>query len=248
MSTVKHDLERAAAAVRQALGASGRLTVLTGAGISAESGLSTFRDAGGLWKEHRLEDLATPEGFARDPRLVQDFYNARRRKLQTVAPNPAHLALARLEARMGERLTLVTQNVDDLHERGGSSRVLHMHGELLKARCMRCQHVLPWTADIRPEDACALCGAGLRPHVVWFGENPYFFHREIPRALEAEVFVSIGTSGTVYPAAGMVAEARAHGRLTVELNLEPSGNHHLFDWCVLGPAGTVVPQFVEEIG
>jgi NAD-dependent deacetylase len=224
----------------------GRVTVLTGAGISAESGIRTFRDSGGLWEEHSIEDVATPEGFARNPDLVQRFYNERRRKLREVQPNAAHRALADLEVALGDRFVLITQNVDDLHERAGSRRVLHMHGELLKARCVACEEIIPWTKDIGPSDRCR-CGAGLRPHIVWFGEMPFFMRREIPAALRADVFASIGTSGTVYPAAGFVAEARANGARTVEVNLEPSENHHLFDVVLAGKATEKVPEFIAAI-
>jgi NAD-dependent protein deacetylase/lipoamidase len=229
------------------VGRGGRIAVLTGAGISAESGISTFRDAGGLWERHSIEDVATPEGFARDPELVQRFYNQRRRRLPEVNPNAAHLALARLEEALGERLTLITQNVDDLHERAGSRRVLHMHGELLKARCCRCEAVSAWPGDIAPHDRCPSCGAGLRPHVVWFGEMPFFMDREIPEALGSEVFVSIGTSGVVYPAAGFVAEARRNGALTVEINLEPTPNARLFQLTLAGKASERVPEFVAAV-
>lgn len=220
----------------------GRITVLTGAGISAESGIRTFRDAGGLWENHSLEEVATPAGFGRDPALVHRFYNERRRQLHQVQPNAAHHALAEMEARLGERFTLITQNIDDLHERAGSRRVLHMHGEILKARCTRCGSVLFWPGDLGPQDRCASCGSPLRPHVVWFGEMPFHMEREIPVALTAEVFVSIGTSGVVYPAAGFVAEVRAEGGLTVEVNLEPSANRELFDVVLLGKATEKVPE------
>jgi len=225
----------------------GRITALTGAGVSAESGVPTFRDSGGLWENHSLEDVATPEGFQRDPDLVQRFYNERRRKLRAVEPNAAHRALAELESRLGERFTLITQNIDDLHERAGSRRVLHMHGEIRKARCGRCEAAFAWTEDITAADRCARCGGGLRPHVVWFGEMPFLMEREIPRALEAEVFVSIGTSGTVYPAAGFVQEARAHGALTVEVNLEPSLNARRFDLALIGKATERVPELVRAV-
>ncbi len=225
----------------------GRIAVLTGAGISAESGLRTFRDSGGLWENHSIEDVATPEGFARDPALVERFYNERRRRLREVEPNAAHLALARLEEALGERLTLITQNVDDLHERAGSRRVLHMHGELLKARCAACAEVLPWPGDIAAADRCAACGGGLRPHVVWFGEMPFFMDREIPEALLSRVFVAIGTSGVVYPAAGFVAQARRNGALTVEINLEPSANALLFDLTLAGKATERVPELAEAL-
>jgi NAD-dependent deacetylase len=231
----------------KALGSAGQLTALTGAGISAESGLPTFRGAGGLWEGRPVEEVATPEAYARQPRLVLDFYNARRRQLQQVAPNPAHLALARLEAAFGDRFTLITQNVDDLHERAGSRRVLHMHGELLRARCAHCSHLLRWTGDITTEDACELCGGPIRPHIVWFGEAPFFMEEEIPRALEAEVFLSIGTSGTVYPAAGFVSAAKLAGSFTVEVNLEPSDNAPFFDLRIAGEAGKKLPALVEAL-
>jgi NAD-dependent deacetylase len=224
----------------------GGITVLTGAGISAESGLRTFRDAGGLWENHRLEDVATPEAFARDPDLVQRFYNERRRSLKTVEPNAAHRALAELEAALGDRFTLITQNIDDLHERAGSRRVLHMHGELRKVRCLRCAAALVWHEDITRSDRCS-CGGGLRPHVVWFGEMPFGLDEEIPAALRARVFASIGTSGVVYPAAGFVAEARRNGAITLEANLEPSQNVRLFHAALRGPATQTVPELAWAI-
>jgi NAD-dependent deacetylase len=224
----------------------GRVVALTGAGISAESGIRTFRDSGGLWEEHSIEDVATPRGFARDPDLVQRFYNERRRKLRDAAPNAAHRALAGLEARLGDRFVLITQNVDDLHERGGSRRVIHMHGELLKARCVRCGDVIPWTGDIGPADRCR-CGSGLRPHVVWFEEMPLCMEAEIPAALRAEVFVSIGTSGVVYPAAGFVSVARSHGAITVEVNLEPTDRPGLFDFVLAGKATEKVPELAAAL-
>jgi NAD-dependent deacetylase len=226
----------------------GRLTVLTGAGISAESGIRTFRDSGGLWEEHSLEEVATPEGFARDPALVHRFYNERRRQLPLVEPNAAHRALAELEARLGERFTLITQNVDDLHERAGSRRVLHMHGEILKARCARCEEVLEWRGDLSTSERCSGCGGKLRPHVVWFGEMPFYMEEEIPRALEAEVFAAIGTSGLVYPAAGFAAQAKAAGALTVEINLEPTPHFHLFDVALVGKATVKVPELARAVG
>lgn len=233
--------------LRQALGTTGRLAVLTGAGISAESGIATFRSSGGLWEKHRIEDVATPSGFARNPQLVLDFYNGRRRKLHEALPNPAHTALARLERHLGERFTLITQNVDDLHERAGSKRVFHMHGELLKARCVECGEVVRWEEDLSIDEACECCGGRMRPHIVWFEEIPLYLDDEIPRALDSEVFLCIGTSGSVYPAAGMVREARRRKHLTVELNLEPGENSDFFEHHVLGPAGTTVPLLVSEI-
>jgi NAD-dependent deacetylase len=225
-----------------------RIVILTGAGISAESGIDTFRSAGGLWEQHRVEDVATPEGFARNPNLVLNFYDMRRAALANVAPNPAHMALARLEREFGGELLLVTQNVDDLHERGGSARVLHMHGELKSALCTSCETRAPWLATMIDRPPCPVCRAPtLRPDVVWFGEMPYQMGR-IYQALETcDLFVSIGTSGAVYPAAGFVQEARAGGARTLELNLEPSEGSRLFHDSRLGPASVVVPAWVEEV-
>ncbi len=224
------------------------IVILTGAGISAESGIDTFRSAGGLWEQHRVEDVATPEGFARNPNLVLNFYDMRRAALANVAPNPAHAALARLEREFAGDLLLVTQNVDDLHERSGSARVLHMHGELKSALCTSCETRTPWHGTMIDRPPCPVCRAPtLRPDVVWFGEMPYEMGR-IYRALETcDLFVSIGTSGAVYPAAGFVAEARANGARTLELNLEPSEGSRLFHETRLGPAGMLVPQWVDEV-
>jgi NAD-dependent deacetylase len=228
--------------------------VLTGAGISAESGLGTFRDkqGEGIWAKFDPMKLATPEGFARDPETVLAFYDLRRRNLLNAKPNAAHFALARLEAALAKRggaLTLVTQNIDDLHERAGSERVIHMHGELLKARCGRCESVHLWLDDLTVTQPCPACGhAGtMRPHVVWFGEMPLAMD-VIDRALrKADLFVAIGTSGAVYPAAGFVAEARAYGMPTCEINLEAADNADVFDDQRLGPASETVPAWVEEL-
>jgi NAD-dependent deacetylase len=226
------------------------VVILTGAGISRESGLATFRDADGLWARVRIEDVATPEAFARDPARVQGFYNARRAQLRdpAVAPNAAHRALARLEREWPGEVLLVTQNVDDLHERAGSTRLLHMHGELMKARCLACGAASPWREDIAPASACPACGAAgrLRPHVVWFGEMPLGMEAIAEALGRCGLFVSIGTSGNVYPAAGFVAEVQGRAR-TVELNLEPSEGAGLFDEAVHGPATEVVPAFVEAL-
>ncbi len=227
------------------------IVVLTGAGVSKESGLSTFRDADGIWATVRIEDVATPEAFVRDPARVHAFYNARRRGLldAKVAPNAAHLALARLEREWPGRVLLVTQNIDDLHERAGSRNLRHMHGEMLKARCARCDEIRPWRFDLSLDLACDACGqtGGLRPHVVWFGEMPLDMD-EIYATLDAcNLFVSIGTSGNVYPAAGFVAEARAAGAHTVELNLEPSEGHSLFEERTYGPASKIVPAYVARL-
>jgi len=224
------------------------IVILTGAGISAESGIDTFRAAGGLWEQHRVEDVATPEGFARDPDLVLNFYDMRRAALESVEPNPAHAALARLERAFAGELLLVTQNVDDLHERGGSERVLHMHGELKSALCTTCGMRSAWVGPMIDRPPCPVCRAPtLRPDVVWFGEMPYQMAR-IYQALETcDLFVSIGTSGAVYPAAGFVAEARAIGARCLELNLEPSEGSRLFHETRLGPASVVVPAWVDEV-
>jgi NAD-dependent deacetylase len=226
-----------------------RIVVLTGAGISADSGVSTFRDAGGVWSKYDWQEVATPEGFAANPALVHSFYNARRAGVLSARPNAAHEALARLEARFGERLTLVTQNVDDLHERAGSRRVIHMHGEILKARCASCAAVHQWPDDLLFETPCPACGEDgvMRPDVVWFGEFPAFMDEIAAAISRADLFVSIGTSGNVYPAAGFVAEARAYGISSVELNLEPSENAWAFTDARYGRASEIVPPWVDAI-
>lgn len=228
-----------------------RIVVLTGSGVSAESGLSTFRDPGGVWAKYDYREVATPEGFAADPGLVHAFYNQRRRAVGVVSPNAAHIALAALEsglAARGGRLTLVTQNVDDLHERAGSKNLLHMHGEIMKARCGSCGDVGPWTDDLSVETECSVCAAaaGMRPHVVWFGEIPLYMEEIAGAIASADHFVSIGTSGAVYPAAGFVAEARRLGIPCTELNLEPSENAFAFTASRYGRASEIVPPWVEE--
>jgi NAD-dependent deacetylase len=225
-----------------------RIVVLTGAGVSAESGVPTFRDADGLWEGHRVEDVATPEGYDADPALVHAFYDARRAALADVAPNPAHLALGRLESVLGDDLTIVTQNVDDLHERGGAHHVLHMHGELLSAWCRACGHRFRWAGTLADRPACPGCGVSeLRPDIVWFGEMPYEMDRISAAIADADLFVSIGTSGAVYPAAGFVIEARARGIRSLEINLEPSEGTHWFDEARHGKAGDLVPRWVDEV-
>lgn len=225
-----------------------RIVVLTGAGISAESGVPTFRDADGLWEGHSVDDVATPEGFERDPDLVQRFYDARRRALASVAPNAAHHALARLESAFGDDLLVVTQNVDDLHERAGTRNLVHMHGELRRARCAACGARPVWDADLAPGPPCPVCAARmLRPDVVWFGEMPYDLDRIEDAVVACDVFASIGTSGAVYPAAGYVALASAFGAWTVELNLEPSDALIPFDDARAGKAGELVPAWVDEL-
>lgn len=224
------------------------IVILTGAGVSAESGIDTFRAEGGLWEQHRVEDVATPEAFARDPELVLRFYDMRRAAIQTKQPNAAHRALARLDAEWGGDLLIVTQNVDDLHERAGARRVLHMHGEHLNAWCTACDVRSPWRETLIERPPCPACGQrALRPDVVWFGEMPYRMD-EIHAALrQADLFVSIGTSGAVYPAAGFVRDARDLGAATLELNLEPSQGTRWFGQARHGPATDLVPAWVEEL-
>ena len=224
------------------------IVVLTGAGISAESGIDTFRAAGGLWEQHRVEDVATPEGFARDPEKVQQFYDARRAAVQAVKPNAAHRALAKLDAQWDGELLIVTQNVDDLHERAGARRVNHMHGELLSALCTACAARHAWTAPLIDRPPCPACGTrALRPDVVWFGEIPYDMDRIYAALRKADQFVSIGTSGAVYPAAGFVTDAREVGARTLELNLERSEGSAWFDETRLGRASDLVPAWVDNL-
>ena len=236
--------------------ASGGIVILTGAGISRESGLDTFRDANGIWAQVRIEDVATPEAFGRDPVRVHEFYNARRARLAggDIEPNAAHAALARREAEWPGEVLVVTQNIDDLHERAGSRNLLHMHGELLKIRCEFCATQAAWTGDIGVDVACSECGeaGGLRPHVVWFGEMPMEMERIYDSLDHCSLFLSIGTSGNVYPAAGFVAHVkqaggRSGGAHTAELNLEPSEGASLFDETHYGPATNVVPAYIEKI-
>ncbi|MFC7497131.1 MULTISPECIES: NAD-dependent deacylase [unclassified Nocardioides] len=225
-----------------------RVVVLTGAGVSAESGVPTFRDADGLWEGHRVEEVATPEAFDLQPDVVHRFYDARRAFLAGVDPNPAHRALARLEEEVGDDLLVVTQNIDDLHERAGSARVLHMHGRLRSAWCLACDGRADWSDDLAPGPPCPSCGAAaLRPDVVWFGEIPYEMDRIVGALDGADLFVSIGTSGAVYPAAGFVQYAAAAGARTLELNLEPSAGTDLFDEARHGPASLLVPEWVGEL-
>jgi NAD-dependent deacetylase len=235
------------------LGAMKRIVILTGAGLSAESGIATFRDKGGIWSTVRIEDVATPEAFARNPARVHEFYNIRRRSVIGVQPNLAHQALAKLEAVMASQsvddLLIVTQNIDGLHEMAGSTQLLHMHGELSQAFCQHCNERAPAVGDLSIAHQCGHCSkiGGMRPDIVWFGEMPYQMGR-IEAALEAcDLFVSIGTSGNVYPAAGFVAGARRHGAYTVELNLEPSEGTDLFHEAIHGPATQVVPAFVDRL-
>ncbi len=224
------------------------IVILTGAGVSAESGIDTFRSEGGLWEQHRVEDVATPEAFERDPNLVLRFYDMRRAAIQTKLPNAAHEALGRLDARWSGELLIVTQNIDDLHERGGAQRVLHMHGEHLNAWCTWCDKRSPWRGTLIERPPCPACGAkALRPDVVWFGEMPYRMNEIFAALRGCDLFVSIGTSGAVYPAAGFVQTARACGAATLEINLEPSAGSGWFDECRHGPAGRLVPEWVAQM-
>jgi NAD-dependent deacetylase len=229
------------------------IVVLTGAGVSAESGINTFRATDGLWENHRIEEVATPEGFERNPQLVHHFYNERRRLLQQpdIQPNPAHLALARFEreftTRCQGRFLLITQNIDNLHEQAGSRNLLHMHGELLKMRCQHSHMIFDINSDLTFDNECRCClsTGNLRPHVVWFGEMPLYMP-QISRALEqCDLFISMGTSGKVYPAAGFYQIAKRNSARTVELNLERTGSD--FDEHIYGPASREVPVFLDEL-
>ncbi|MCB1330118.1 MAG: NAD-dependent deacylase [Maritimibacter sp.] len=224
------------------------IVILTGAGISAESGLGTFRDTGGIWARYDIGEVATPEGFARDPDKVHAFYNARRANAAGARPNAAHLALGRLLRDRPGQVTLVTQNIDALHEAGGAEGVIHMHGELSRALCAACGARWEAPPEMGAQDPCPACGArATRPDVVWFGEIPYHMDRIADALAAAGLFVAIGTSGSVYPAAGFVAEARALGIPTLEINLTPSDTSGAFDAVRLGPATEVVPAWVDEI-
>jgi NAD-dependent deacetylase len=229
-----------------------RIVILTGAGISAESGIATFRDKDGIWAKYDYRDVATPEGFARNPQLVLDFYNMRRKASTGVQPNAAHTALAKLEQEHTGHVLVVTQNVDALHEAAGTKNLIHMHGEHGKVLCMRCQTRTPWghnRPDLTVDLQCTSCGkaGGLRPDVVWFGEMPYHMDSITEALNEADLFISIGTSGNVYPAAGFVSEARRSGAHTVELNLEPSEGASLFAEAHHGKATEIVPEYVERL-
>lgn len=226
------------------------LVILSGAGLSAESGVKTFRDSGGLWEGHRVEDVASPEGFARQPDVVHHFYNLRRAQMNEVAPNAAHLALARLEQGWRGNFLHITQNVDDLSERAGAKRLRHMHGELLKARCTACDRIFPWLTDLTPHTACPACGTRgeMRPHIVWFGEMPFYMDELMETVAEADIFISIGTSGVVYPAAGFAQMARKHGAsLLIEVNQDDTGISSQFHEHRIGPATVEVPKLVEEL-
>ncbi|MGL4397884.1 MAG: NAD-dependent deacylase [Hyphomicrobium sp.] len=230
----------------------GAIVILTGAGLSAESGLSTFRDPTGIWAQYDWRDVATPEGFAKDPDKVHAFYNMRREAHAAVHPNAAHVALARFEhALHGKQgnVTVVTQNVDALHEAAGSKNLIHMHGEVWKALCGHCDARNSWRTPMSRQSACPSCArsGAMRPDVVWFGEMPYHMERIGALLTGCDLFISIGTSGNVYPAASFVAIAREAGARTVELNLEPSAGASLFDEAIYGPATEVVPAFLDRL-
>jgi NAD-dependent deacetylase len=224
------------------------IVILTGAGLSAESGVATFRDPDGIWAKYDWREVATPEGFAKNPGYVHEFYNMRRRAHRSVQPNAAHVALAHLEANHGA-VTVVTQNVDALHEAAGSKNLIHMHGEALKALCAACRTTHPWLDDLSVTTTCQACGeqGRLRPDVVWFGETPYHMDRISELLAACDLFISLGTSGNVYPAAGFAADARANGARTVELNLEPSQSASLFHEAIYGPATKIVPAYVDRL-
>jgi len=228
---------------------SANIVILTGAGISAESGLATFRGDDGLWEGHRVEDVATPEAYRRDPALVHQFYDARRARLAEVEPNPAHLALARLEAAWSGEFLLVTQNVDNLHERAGSRQLIHMHGQNTQGWCLACDDRFPWDGPMGEGACCPLCRTQgrVRPDIVWFGEMPYKMDAIEDALRNCDLFVSIGTSGAVYPAAGFVQTARYCGARTLEINLEPSLGSYLFSESWTGKASVEVPKWVKEI-
>jgi NAD-dependent deacetylase len=228
-----------------------KVVVLTGAGISAESGLKTFRDNNGLWEEHSIEDVATPEGFERNAELVYRFYNQRRRQLLSpeVQPNKAHIALAKLENALADNLTLITQNVDNLHQRAGNKNVLHMHGSLVSAKCLASDSCSAIFTDLDHTKQCDCChpSSSMRPDIVWFGEMPKYMQQIETLLYAADVFVSIGTSGTVYPAASFVSQANHYGAYSVELNLEPSLGHNEFAENHYGLASQLVVQFVDTL-
>ena len=227
------------------------IVILTGAGISAESGIQTFRGSDGLWCGHRIEDVATPEAFMRNPALVHQFYNERRQGLlnDDVHPNPAHKALSDLQQNWEGDVTIITQNIDDLHERGGAHNVIHMHGEILKSFCSFCREKTEQIKDSSIQDICSACQkpAGMRPDIVWFGEMPYHMDKIERELMDCDLFLSIGTSGNVYPAAGFVRMATHAGAKTLEINLEPSLNAHEFTDGIYGKAGQEIPRFVSQL-
>ena len=225
------------------------ILVLTGAGISAESGIPVFRSEDGLWENHRVEDVATPEGFERNPQLVHDFYNQMRQSVKSKQPNAAHLALTKLQAQMKQRqgrVTIVTQNIDDLHEKAQSHKVIHMHGELNSILCTYCGKSYEWHEDCDGATECKFCGhKTMRPDIVWFGEIPYHMDAIERAIMQCDLFIAIGTSGVVYPAAGFVSYCSRQGKPCLEFNLTPSANSGVFTHSYLGKAGTTLPAFVD---
>lgn len=222
------------------------VVVLTGAGISAESGVKTFRDNNGLWEEHRIEDVATPEAFDRNPRLVWKFYNERIKQAQTIKPNPAHCALKKLEDYLQDNFTLITQNVDPLHQMAGSKRILTMHGELFKVRCTKCSKITTISKPLADYPLCD-CSGLLRPHIVWFGEIPFYMDEIQKAAAKADYFITVGTSGVVYPAAGLLAIAQTNGATTIGVNLEKPDNAGLIDHFFQGKAGEILPNLINQL-
>lgn len=227
------------------------ILVLTGAGISAESGIPVFRAEDGLWENHRVEDVATPEGFERNPQLVHDFYNTMRHSVKEKQPNPAHLALTKLQTELenqGGTVTIVTQNIDDLHEKAQSHNVIHMHGELNSILCEHCGKSYEWHEDCDGTTVCKFCGhKTMRPDIVWFGEIPYHMEAIEREIQKCDLFMAIGTSGVVYPAAGFVSYCSRQGKPSLEFNLTPSANSGVFTQSYLGKAGTTLPAFVDYL-
>lgn len=225
------------------------ILVLTGAGISAESGLATFRSSNGLWNNHKVEDVATIEAFAKNPEYVHDFYNEMKPELLAAKPNAAHLALAELEQKYSGNVSIVTQNVDTLHEKAGSKKVYHIHGQINQAVCLNCGHILETWGDVDTQTVCANCGVVgmMKPNIVFFGESLLCMN-EVERLLnECDLFISVGTSGVVYPAAGFVKVAKAHGAHTMEFNLENTSNNYLFDDHIYGKSGQTLPVLVKQL-
>lgn len=225
------------------------IVFLTGAGISAESGLSTFRSENGLWNNHRVEDVATIEAYLRNPDYVHQFYNDMRPELFKAQPNMAHLAITTLQQQYTGEINIITQNVDTLHEKAGNRNIYHIHGQINQIVCMNCGHISETWSDISSEDVCERCGISgmLKPNIVFFGENLLYMDKVYNLLHKCDLFISVGTSGVVYPAAGFVQTAKIFGADTIELNMEQTSNNHLFDRHIYGPAGTTLPQFVDEL-
>lgn len=225
------------------------IVILTGAGISAESGLATFRSSNGLWNNHRVEDVASVEGFRRNPALVHDFYNDLKLEIQKAKPNPAHLAITRLQNEYPAEISVVTQNVDTLHEKAGNKNIYHIHGQINQAVCLNCGHILETFGDVDTETVCAQCGVTgmMKPNIVFFGENLLCMDKVETLLRSCDLFVSIGTSGVVFPAAAFVQTAKYHGADTIEFTLEPTSNNFYFDRHVYGPAGQTLPSYVDGL-